>query len=63
MDDVVGYAWHGEIADNPNNQKDQVGRVGRTKECITVTDDLLYVDFQHVFLNLAYNTPEYVSYW
>ena len=61
MNDIVGYARNGEVADNTNAKKYKVTRIGRAKESITGALDLANIKLEHLLLHLSNDTAEYVS--
>ena len=62
MDNVACYARHGEVSDNADHEKYQVGCIRSTEECVTILENLLNVHAEHVLLNFTDDATKNVRY-
>ena len=62
MNNVIGNTWHGEVPNNPDDHKDQISGIRGTEKSIAISDQLLYINLQHVLLYLPNNASKDVRY-
>lgn len=62
MDNVICYTGYGEVSDNTDYQEYQIGCIGCAEKSITIPDDLLNIDLEHVLLNLSDDGSENIGY-
>ena len=53
MDDIIGYAWHGEITDDADDHKNEVCGISGRKKGIPIILDLRNIYLEHILLHFA----------